>query len=244
MKKTILQILKEFWLPVIGSVVWGYFKTKNLNDDASYGLVYLENFGVSFFLMSWLLGQFNRVRKQQKVESYFELLTKRLEDIIAKFESNTKQVINNVTGGDSIAYFVVTNISADKETGVLTLVVHGENGVYDLAGTYLDFDEIFKNPKIEYKHIPFSFGNVPPHSARSFTTIKLNKERGVYINFFFTARRGLYNQGLRMQFVDGEWKVAIHVTDMDKVLFKQIPDDFPENEYDKNEIERWRKGEE
>lgn len=66
--KTLLQLIREFWLPLLLSVGWTFY---NLASKPVGDLTLRETlnvFGPTFFFMCWLVAQWYRVKKQQRVE--------------------------------------------------------------------------------------------------------------------------------------------------------------------------------
>lgn len=66
--KILLQLLREFWLPLLLGIGWTVFNfvDRPLSDWTTRNV--LNVFGPTFFFMSWLVAQWYRVRKQQRVE--------------------------------------------------------------------------------------------------------------------------------------------------------------------------------
>lgn len=66
--RVILQLLREFWLPLLLGIAWTAFNLVD-NPRATWSVrEFLNIFGPTFFFMSWLVAQWYRVRKQQRVE--------------------------------------------------------------------------------------------------------------------------------------------------------------------------------
>ena len=66
--KIIRQLLKEFWLPLILGAAWTFFNLIDNPIDKWTAKGTINIFGPTFFFMSWLVAQWYRVKKQQKVE--------------------------------------------------------------------------------------------------------------------------------------------------------------------------------
>jgi hypothetical protein len=64
------QILREFWIPFILAVVWACYRARSQSTLSISDII--ANFGTSFFLASWAMGQIIRIRRQQAVEQSFE----------------------------------------------------------------------------------------------------------------------------------------------------------------------------
>jgi hypothetical protein len=66
--KIVIQLLKEFWLPLLLGVVWTAYNVLG-NPKGHWNVrTVLNAFGPTFFFMSWLVAQWHRVKKQQNVE--------------------------------------------------------------------------------------------------------------------------------------------------------------------------------
>jgi hypothetical protein len=84
MLKIVLQLTKEFWLPMLISIAWTVFNFKqvDLNNLALKDVINV--FGPTFFLASWLLSQFFRVKNQQHVRSGLMKIEQGISDLGAQ----------------------------------------------------------------------------------------------------------------------------------------------------------------
>jgi len=108
--KTLKQIVKEFWLPFLLSVLWVFYnifgdKIENVHGDKVKNIVNI--FGPTFFLLSWLTGQFFRIKKQTKVEDNFLTVESRLQELLSEIERQTTKMIAHISGGDSFCYLSI-----------------------------------------------------------------------------------------------------------------------------------------
>lgn len=236
-KKVIKQVIREFWMQFVLSIVWGLYKIKGDFTGEKAVETFITNFGACFFLTSWFFGQILRVKKQQTVETHLELLTNNLQKLIADLELTSKRIIDNVTGGKSFLYMTIANIDHNRDIGKITFIHSGDNPVYDVSVQYLDINKPQPNGE------GIVLGTKPPRTATSGPVIKLDRKTGLHYSVFFTTRRGLVNQSLRLKFKDGKWHQAIHVSDFDSLQFFVIPEDFPIEESDKD-IKQWKKWQE
>ena len=67
--KILFQLLKEFWLPLILGVAWTFYNVSDKPPESWTAKELINIFGPTFFFASWLVAQWYRVRKQQRVES-------------------------------------------------------------------------------------------------------------------------------------------------------------------------------
>ncbi len=66
--RVLLQLLREFWLPLLLGVAWTVFNFVDRSISRWTVREALNVFGPSFFFISWLIAQWYRVKKQQRVE--------------------------------------------------------------------------------------------------------------------------------------------------------------------------------
>lgn len=235
------QIVREFWLQFVISLIWSFWKI-NFDFSSEKGIEnFISNFGACFFLSSWFFGQVIRVKKQQKIESHLDSLTNNLQRLISNLEISAQKIIDNVTGGKSFLYMTIGNINHEKNIGQIIFLHSGDNPVYDVYVEYLDINK----PQIngDYHRQGLEIGTKPPKTASSGPIITLDRATGLHYSVFFTTRRGLINQSLRMKFKDGKWYHAIHVSDFDDLQFFDIQKDFPIDDND-TDIKQWKQWEE
>lgn len=236
--KVLKQVVKEFWIQFIVSLLWGLWKINfDFTGEKSIG-DFIANFGACFFLTSWFFGQILRVKKQQMIETHLESLTNNLQRLIVNLELASQKIIDNVTGGKSFLYMMISSINNESDVGKIIFIHSGENTVYDASVQYLDINKPLPNG--DHERHGLTIGTVPPKTATSGSVIKLDRTKGLHYSVFFTTRRGLINQSLRLKYKDGKWHQALHVSDFDDFQFFIIPDDFPIDENDKDIIQ-WKK---
>lgn len=66
--KILLQLLREFWLPLLLAIAWTTFNFVDRPFTQWTVREVLNIFGPTFFFVSWLVAQWFRVKKQQRVE--------------------------------------------------------------------------------------------------------------------------------------------------------------------------------
>lgn len=111
--QTAKQLFKEFWFPAVIAIGWTIYScsgagntTGNLADIKKY----VNIFGPTFFLISWMTGQLFRVKKQSKVESNLTEIENRVGSLLKELELKAERITNHITGGDS--YFFAKLICA------------------------------------------------------------------------------------------------------------------------------------
>ncbi|MDP3587945.1 MAG: hypothetical protein Q8R58_07830 [Sulfuricurvum sp.] len=96
-KEIFKQLLKEYWLPFIASIIWTLYAKKS--DE--YLTTAVGTFAATFFFLSWLNAQFFRVTKQMKVEKSFVNVEERLKNLIITVEDRTNNLLNVINEEDS-----------------------------------------------------------------------------------------------------------------------------------------------
>lgn len=91
------QIFKEFWLPFLGAVAWtliNYFTSK----EREMSWTTIVNISVpSFFFISWLTGQYFRVKKQTDVTNSLTKIEDRVDGVlndIVKQSNDMKLIVD------------------------------------------------------------------------------------------------------------------------------------------------------
>lgn len=224
-KKTWKQLIKEFWIPgfVAGGwttyVVWGGTFTLK---------TFMGAFGPAFFLASWLTGQIFRIKKQAGVENHLQLLEERLVGLVNKIETETQELLNHITGGDSFCYMTVM---ADDATWI---AIHkGEHHLLNLSARVCDLDASSEYPDwLQLAKSDISIGTLFKDMIHRCFVAPLTGKRRRF-NIYYTASNGIFLQELRFKRTGAEqWTFATRVmrtkNDGERViLYEQVRDDFP-----------------
>ena len=222
-KKTIAQLAKEFWLPLVIATAWTVLALRGeVVDIKSVG----RNFGPAFFFVSWMTGQIFRVRKQAGVESSLTKVESRLESMVTQLEVKSLQMINHVTGGDSFCFFMPFRSMANNAAWV---ALHaGEYPLYQVSVRIVDLEAMIKTPQYRpdddagyAQHI--DIGDMPCDSRLMFEGADLGKGCDRSFNIFINARNGRIYQEVRFKQVDGGMSVAYRVTRNDILLKEVVP---------------------
>lgn len=219
MKTTFKQLFIEFWVPVVGAVVWTFLHWYSGTGATSgwqkttLGLV--GAFAPAFFFFSFLTGQWFRVRKQQKVEGGLVSVETRLQGLLNTLEERTSELTGHLTGGDSYCYFQPI-IGAE---GILNLMAinGGRFRLEEIHARIVDIDlmthliDTSQHPLAGDQYI--NIGSLGPSRCTYFQAIKVfNGADSVRLNVFFNARNGNSTQSLRFVKVDGNWHSASRIT--------------------------------
>jgi hypothetical protein len=242
---TFKQIVKEFWIPLLLSIAWVLYNIYGNESSEIWNIQKVVNiFGPTFFLLSWVTGQFFRVKKQTKVEDSFVVIETRFNELFTEVEKRTKDMIGHISGGNSFPYFQISSLDNNSNTGILVAIHEGEYPLYDVHARIVDlqkFDQVkdnFSLTSIGYCDTHVSVGNmIPSHVSMIQQQWKIENEPTQSYNIFFTARNGSFNQQIRLNKINGIWVSATKVITWDnEVLLEKIENNYPR---DVNGNVRW-----
>lgn len=70
------RIIKEFWFPFFGAILWAIYNIDTIIISLDAFRKFLNVFGPTFFLLSWLIGQYFRIkRNEEQSRSHFSAQT-------------------------------------------------------------------------------------------------------------------------------------------------------------------------
>jgi hypothetical protein len=233
----IVQLSKEFWFPLIVAVGWVLFNIYggNAGQNKPWGFKEVVNiFGPSFFLASWITGQFFRVKKQVKVESSLSVMEDRLRELLTTLEQKTADLISHVSGGASFPWIQFGMLDDNTGKGTLMVVHQGEHPLYDVAARIVDLNkfELIKNhltaDNFRQADTTIEVGNIIPGHASMVGAWKIEGLDRQNYNVFFTARNGRFTQLIRMMKIDGKWISATKVSNgSEEIVHEQVSESFP-----------------
>ena len=220
--KIAYQLFKEFGIPLLFSEIWIYAeKEPNWSWHDYFG-----NFGASFFFFSWGFSQWNRVRKQQKVESELSSIGGQVRQMLNDLDVKTRNLISYITGGDSFCH-ISGSIVTPTTFGSILVIHKGLHPLYNVMA------RVFYVEQRTYTNI--NFGDlIQGHCFPNPQTIPIVEGNTQSFNIFFTARNGSFVQQLRFRKVNGSWQIATRV-DKETIVFEQISESFPKNADDEVE---------
>lgn len=232
--KILKQIIKEFWIPLALSIIWVLYNIYGNSSDAEWNIQKTVNvFGPTFFLLSWLTGQFFRVKKQTKVEDSFGAMEVRFKELLDKVESKTEEMIGHISGGNSFPWLQIGMINSSNQ-GVLMAIHQGNHPLYNVTARIVDlqrFDQIKSNISLVtfgYADTNLNIGNMIPSHASMVQKWKIESEPEQSYNIFFTARNGSFTQLMRLKKINGVWASATKVTNRNnEILHEQIDEKYP-----------------
>lgn len=231
------QIIREFWTPLVLSIGWILYNIYGTGPTQEWNIKKIVNiFGPTFFLLSWLTGQFFRVKKQTRVEDSFGSMETRLKELLAEVEIKTNEMIGHISGGNSFPYFQIAMLDSNSNTGILMAIHQGVHPLYDVNARIVDlqkFEQIKHNislANMRYSDTNINVGNLIPSHASMIRQWKIENEPEQSYNIFFTARNGSFTQIIRLKKINGVWVSATKVTNREnKVMHEKIDDNYPKD---------------
>lgn len=79
--KTLLQLLKEFWLPLLVALAWTGYNLFSMPVGKQNIREFINLLGPTFFFLSWLVAQWFRVRKQHRIDEGLSSIEQKVETI-------------------------------------------------------------------------------------------------------------------------------------------------------------------
>ncbi|NHM07507.1 hypothetical protein G4D82_09770 [Flavobacterium sp. CYK-4] len=89
--KIVKQLLKEFWLPLTVAIIWTIINICNATKPQKW-TDYINVAMPTFFFVSWMTGQYFRVRKQEQVSTSLSKIEGRVESVLSDISNQTKEM--------------------------------------------------------------------------------------------------------------------------------------------------------
>lgn len=227
------QLLKEFWLPLALAFAWTLYNVSELPRERWSTRTFVNVFGPSFFFISWLVSQWHRVNKQQKVEAGLSGIEASVKNTLQALEEKTADLVGYISGGESVCYLMGPNPVGNLWSQLL-LVHVGRHPLYEVSARITDLDEFDKikgnltAEDVQRCEIHRNFGNlVVGHAKYLQESIDLGPGNSRRFNIFYIGRNGGFTQLLRCQRVDGTWLFATKVVRNDRTLFERVAEEYP-----------------
>lgn len=81
--KILQQLIKEFWIPLTAAVIWTIINALKKHEKPLGWTDYINITMPTFFFISWMTGQFFRVKKQESVSSSLNQIETRVESVLS-----------------------------------------------------------------------------------------------------------------------------------------------------------------
>lgn len=230
------QLLREFAVPFLTAVAWTIYNLYEVPKETWSISSTINIFGPTFFFVSWLAAQWFRVRKQQKIDAGLLDIDQSIKHSVVQLEQRTTDLVNYITGGDSICYLCGPETTSDIWSPLLLIHV-GKHPMYDVKVRMVDIDipidrtagsiSLDDLAKREWSR---SFGDlVPGHSKVLSEALDLSAAESHRFNLFFSARNGSFHQLLRCKKIGGTWMTAVQVWRNNNIVFEHVSDGYPRN---------------
>ncbi|MPQ56243.1 hypothetical protein [Duganella sp. FT27W] len=223
------QLLGEFYIPAVISLVWTYLESK----DASPTEMLKEGM-LHFFAVGWAFSQWNRVKKQIKAEKNIAGVGDDVKALLKQLEDHAANIIGYSTGGDS--FCTLTPIGGLNAIPVAwSMNHHGTYPVFDIEIKILDSNvawKYFKENRPYPGHSIHNFKALHPADIKNFildSPITTNERGEMRLSFLFKTRAGEYRQELLSKPVSGNWKYATRVVRNTVTIWESVEEDFPRN---------------
>ena len=238
LKKTAVQLVTEFSVPLIISIVWTTYVL--WGKDATVQSVG-ANFGGAFFFISWISGQFFRVRKQASVEDSFGSVGERLNHLVDELETKTQHMIGYITGGDSHLYFMPVLGEGNK---IQWIACHcGDYPLHQVTVRIVDLEILLGYYKPEgHKDCDSRHDIGEIHFGSNFMLGEnvIGDRQRCSFNIFTYARNGKFLQEVRFEKVGDALLKALRITNVDgNVIREEIDPNFPLDAEGKVEWDRY-----
>jgi hypothetical protein len=218
---TAKRLLREYWLALLLAIGWTGYNSYSATRPWSIkdGI---NIFGPTFFLLSWVTGQFFRVRKQALTERNFE------------------EIIETITGGTTFP--LVSTILREPTRGApdypsgLILSPRGEHSLYDLTVIVTDIDQLRALQKsgqlfgMEAYMKRFQLGTLGRAYEQVLFRFEPSPAGAHSFNIQSFARNGRFNERLLIRKVGERWTQAHRVMHEKLVVAEYIQADFPREE--------------
>ncbi len=90
--KIVKQLLKEFWIPLTLAVLWTCLNFFTQTDKEKKWTDFINIAMPTFFIVSWMTGQYFRVRKQEQVSTSLSKIEGRVESVLTDISKQTKEM--------------------------------------------------------------------------------------------------------------------------------------------------------
>jgi hypothetical protein len=236
MKKVFKQLWKEFRLQLIMSLLWAILMVYYGDHNKKWVASFIGNFSACLFFTSWIMSQFLRVQKQQKIENDFQHVKEELNKVLLNLENQTKDLIGYSLGSKEIPHFS-TYRTNEKDIIYLEMVNPSKYPIFDLYGHWIDRDEKinFQEGKL-WTYNNFNIGNVYPGQGyikpyRGHVQFNMKEREKLRVLLQGFHRNGFFLQFFCLMKVNNELKIATYISSEHYIKFN-IPQDFPN--YDPN----------
>ena len=90
--KIVLQLAKEFWLPLLASIIWTVTNYYSAKTEVWTWTKFVNVAAPTFFFASWMTSQYYRVKKQEHVASTLTTIESRVLGVMDKVEQQSQEM--------------------------------------------------------------------------------------------------------------------------------------------------------
>lgn len=193
--KILRQLFREFRAPLAIATLWTVYNLDLASQPFGKWLYSssIDKWFVTFFAISFWFAQWNRVKKQVRVEEGLTGIEGKVAEMLDSLETKTNHLLSHITGGDSFCYaypqFIGPNVAQ-------WIFIHsGKFPLYDVKVRVCDLR--ISGPNMGYT---LDLGTLFPGRALSngsLTAGILDRAPVQAFNLFFVARNGSWTQEIR-----------------------------------------------
>ncbi len=234
--REVKQLIREFVIPfLLSSFLTGYAYWENPKSFDSNFFGAIQKFGTSFFLISWLMSQVFRVRKQIKNEDGIKEISDRVKSLIGDLNESVKEIVRQTTGKGAFCLFEISFVVMPDGQYRVQLISTNPCScpIYDLHLRVFDASKDSKKSTLDRikEEKRFSINMLPPNMAQCiFTEFWGQSVKNIDLNIFCTSLGGEFNQLLRVRKIDERFYQAIRIFNSDGVAIQEkIDDGYPKN---------------
>ncbi len=226
--KTAKRLLSEFWIPLIIAVLWTIYNAFLPSETSSF-TKWINLFGPSFFLCSYVSGNIVRVKRQQAAEEKFVSIETRIESVLERLDKHAKDFLGYATGAGGFAKFIIFK-GVIPNTITLQIINMSDYPVFDFYSEVIDLDEPVDlvNGKLWTRHrfeLPYIYGHQT--SMNPAYTFSFGDRKIIPLNVFLHGRALNGVQEIRVAKVDTGITWAMRITNAGEIVECTVPDNFP-----------------
>jgi hypothetical protein len=235
--KTLKQIILEFWFPLTFAVLWTILRMLSVPDPSTGWqqtvLNCIGTFAPAFFFLSFLSGQWFRVRKQLKVEGGLTSVEQRLTALVGHMEQQAnhlekqaKDIVGYTTGGESYCR-VLCAFDGTNPGSLMLMAIHcGEYPLTNIEIRVCDLDLLREGNALTIDRF-FKIERLLPDNNLMFGSFPMDGRNSRSFNIFMHAQNGRTVQEVRMVKSEAGWHQAQRVTRDYDTLYVDLVEDSP-----------------
>lgn len=196
MKKIIIQLAKEFWIPLVITLTWSAYGLLHKPFSEWVTSETVNASFVIFFGLSFWFGQWNRVKKQLRVDEGLTGIEIQVAKMLQNLDEKTRDLLAHISGGDSFCHGApMLNMPGYQDQILWTFIHAGQFPLYDVQVRIHDSRyPIFRTG------VTLNLGTLFPGRAHTFGGLAGASAVRTPIqsfNLFFVARNGSWTQEIR-----------------------------------------------